>query len=606
MNVKLLAGMALAGVCAALAAEVRSPDGNVTVAVEAGQEALVWHAAYKGKPVLLDARLGMSLYSGVFRPLGHNTTKHESTWRPVYGERSSIPDNYNELVARFEDNATPYRPLEVTVRAYNEGFALRYRILGTGTFLFAFETTEFRFPKGAQAWEEHGTEGEYRKVPVEDIKSRCERPLTVELGGGRYAAVVEAANTDYPGMLLSPVRGKAGVLASDLGGPVEGTAPYATPWRLVLVGERPGDLLEHNYVVLNLNPPVEIEDTSWIKPGKAIREVTLSTEGGKAAVDFAVARGLQYVEYDAGWYGHEYDDASGATHVSLDPRHASGNGERGGLDLPAVIEYAKQKGIGVFLYVNRRALERQADQIFPLYEKWGVKGVKFGFVNVGPQQWTAWLHETIRKAAGSHLLVDVHDGHRPSGFSRTYPNLLTVEGVRGNEHMPAAQQNATLPFTRFLAGQADYTPCYFSRHIQTTRAHQLALAAVYYSPLEFLYWYDEPKDYHGEPELDFWAKAPTVWDDTKVVDGRIGEFITVARRSGNGWFVGSIAGGAALEVSIPLAFLTPGVAYTAYVYEDGATKTEVVRSERAVDAGTTVRVKLPAGGGHAMRIVPVK
>jgi alpha-glucosidase len=590
--------------CLAQPAEVRSPDGNLSVTLEAGPRSLLYRASYKGKPLLLDAQLGLTLYSGVYKPLGHTTSEHANSWKPVYGERASIPDVYHQLTARFEDKAAPFRPLEVTVRAYNEGLAFRYRILGSGPFLYYSESSEFRFPAGAQAWEEHGTEGEYRKVPVEAITSGCERPLTVDLGDGRLAAILEVANTDYPRMLISPVRASKGTLTSDLGGAVRGTAPYSTPWRLVLVADRPGALLEHNYLVLNLNPPSELKDTSWIKPGKVIREVTLSTKGGKECVDFAVKHGLQYIEYDAGWYGYEYEDQSDATRVSLDPRRVSSIPDHGGLDLQEVIRYAKERGIGVFLYVNRRALERQLDTILPLYQSWGVTGMKFGFVNAGPQEWTAWLHDAIRKAAGHHLMIDIHDQYRPSGFTRTYPNLLTQEGVRGNEHMPTAAHNATLPFTRFLAGPADYTICYYTDRIKTTRAHQLALAAAFYSPLQFMYWYDKPSAHGGEPETEFFAKAPTVWDDTKVIDGRIGEFVAIARRSGEQWFTGTISGDAPREVKLPLSFLTPGKKYTAHVYENGPGKNDVRMSTRPVDSGTLLTVALPAAGGHAMRIAP--
>jgi len=594
--------LAAVSACLAQPVEVRSPDGNVAVTLEAGAASLQYRASYKGKPLLLDARLRLTLYSGVFKPLGHDVSKHTGEWKPAYGERAAIPDNYNELRARFEDKAAPFRPLEVIVRAYNEGLAFRYRILGSGPVLYLSEQSEFRFPQGAQAWEEHGTEGEYRKVPVEKIAAGCERPLTVDLGDGRYAAVMEAANADSPRMLLSPVRGSRGTLATELGGAVRAVAPYATPWRMVLVGERPGDLVERNYLALNLNPPSEIKDTSWIKPGKVIREVTLSTQGGKECVDFAVKHGLSYIEYDAGWYGYEYEEASDATRVSLDPRRVGSIPNHGGLDLPEVIRYAKEKGVGVFLYVNRLALERQLDTLLPLYAQWGVKGMKFGFVNVGPQEWTAWLHEAIRKAAGHRLLIDVHDAYRPSGFARTYPNLLTQEGIRGNEHMPTATHNATLPFTRFLAGAGDYTICYFTDRIKTTRAHQLALAAAFYSPLQFLYWYDRPSAHAGEPETEFFDKVPTVWDETRVVDGRIGEFFTIARRRGGEWYVGSITGDSPRELTIPLAFLDAGKKYVAHIYENGKGKTDVVISTRPVDAGTVLKVALPAAGGHAMRI----
>ena len=176
----------------------------------------------------------------------------------------------------------------------------------------------------------------------------------------------------------------------------------------------------------------------------------------------------------------------------------------------------------MILYVNHLALEQQLDEILPLYEKWGVKGVKFGFVNVGSQHWTRWLHEAIRKAAEHQLMVDVHDEFRSTGYQRTYPNLMTVEGILGNEGFPSPVHNATLPFTRFLTGPADYTYCWYSPRLKTTHAHQLALSTIYYSPWQFLYWYDRPAMYRGEPALEYWKHLPTAWDETRVLRGEIG------------------------------------------------------------------------------------
>ena len=583
---------------------LQSPGGRLTAEVNLRGSALTYSVTYAGKPLLLEAALGLSLYSGRYTLAGQSTRANDSEWTPPYGERATIPDRYQELTVRLKDAAAPFRELELILRAYDEGFAFRYRIPGEGRLLFAQESSEFRFPPQALAWEEHGTEGEYRKVPVAAIAAGCERPLTVEYGGGLFASLTEAANAGYPRMLFSPVRGRPGTLVSDLGSAVEVVAPYATPWRALVVGERAGDLLERNYLIANLNPPQAIRDASWIKPGKAIREVTLSTRGGMAAVDFAAKHGLQYIEYDAGWYGPEGADASDATHVSLDPARVGNIPDHGGLDLPQVIDYARQRGIGVFLYVNRKALERQLDDILPLYRKWGVKGLKFGFVNVGPQAWTRWLHEAIAKAAANELMVDVHDAYRPSGFARTYPNLLTQEGVRGNEHMPTAAHNTTLPFTRFVAGPADYTVCYYTDRIQTTRAHQLALPVIYYSPLQFLYWYDRPSAYQGEPEIEFFDKVPTVWDDTRVIQGEIGEYVTVARRSGRDWFMGTITNEQPRELRIPLTFLEPGKKYTAHLYNNGSGKNDVLLETRTVTAADTIVAKLPSAGGQAVRLVP--
>lgn len=210
-----------------------------------------------------------------------------------------------------------------------------------------------------------------------------------------------------------------------------------------------------------------------------MREVTLTTEGGKALVDFAVKRNLQYIHFDAGWYGFEYDKASDATTVTLDPRR---NPKIDALNLKEVVAYAKQHGIGVMLYVNQRALQQQLDEILPLYKSWGISGIKFGFVQVGSQVWTKWMHEAVKKCADYGLMVDIHDEYRPTGFSRTYPNLMTQEGIRGNEEFPDATHNVTLPFTRFVAGAADYTICYYRQDFGRLNVEKIIMVFPVLSP----------------------------------------------------------------------------------------------------------------------------
>ena len=324
-----------------------------------------------------------------------------------------------------------------------------------------------------------------------------ERPLTIELGDGRFAAVTEARCVDYARMKLRRAHDRPHTLEAFLdaehgrAGKVSGRTPFTSPWRVVMVADSAGQLLEHNDLILNLNEPCALTDTAWIKPGKVMREATLTTAGGKACIDFCSRRGLQYILFDAGWYGPEGDGKSDAS--AVDPKRA------GLLDLREVIRYGKEKGIGVILYVNRRALEKQMDEIFPLYEAWGVKGVKFGFVNVGSQKWTAWVHEGVRKAAAHHLMVDIHDEFRTTGYQRTYPNLMTVEGIAGNEEFPTPAHNAALPFTRFLTGPADYTYCWYSDRLKVTHAHQLALSTIYFSPWQVLFWYDRPAQVPRRP-----------------------------------------------------------------------------------------------------------
>jgi len=375
------------------------------------------------------------------------------------------------------------------------------------------------------------------------------------------------------------------------------------------VAEKPGQLLENDDIILNLNPPCEIANATWIRPGKVMREVTLSTKGAKELVDFAAQHNIGYIHFDAGWYGYEYTVESDATTVTVDPRRNPVND----LDMPGVIRYANDKGIGVFLYVNQRALYKQLDQLLPLYKKWGIRGLKFGFVHVGSHRWTTWMHDAVKKCAGYNLMVDIHDEYRPTGFSRTYPNLMTQEGICGNEEMPDATHNTILPFTRFIAGAADYTFCYYyrkefghpERHIQNTAAHQLALPVVYYSPLQWMYWYDKPSDYQGEPELEFWDAVPTIWDDTKVVQGEIGKYVTIARRNGSDWFVGTITNNDARELKVPLDFLDKGKKYEASIYFDDPTvktRTKVGIKRMKVNSSSVIDAGLKASGGQAIWI----
>ncbi|MHC4888392.1 MAG: glycoside hydrolase family 97 protein, partial [Planctomycetota bacterium] len=595
---------------------LKSPDENVVVKfglknIAGKQNRPVYNVSYKNLPIVVDSCLGLAIKGAASLEAGFEIVKvakspHDTVWHPVYGERKIIRDHYNQLIVDLKERTEPNRQLQLTFRAYNEGAAFCYtlpRQHALKDLVISAEKTQFRFLADHITWVVYSAQGRYSKVPLSKVKNNCERPLTIQIGSGPFVSLAEARLVDYARMRLSPVQGQAYTLVSSLGSEVEAAMPYTTPWRVIILGDTPGDLLERNYLILNLNKPCAIKDTSWIKPGKVIREVTLTTNGGKACVDFAVEHNLQYVEYDAGWYGHEYNDEADATTVSVDPKRS-----KGPLDLHAVIDYAKKRGIGIILYVNRRAIERQLDEILPLYEKWGVKGVKYGFVQVGPQKWTKWLHEAVRKAAKHHLMIDIHDEYRPTGYSRTYPNLMTQEGIRGNECMPTANENLILPFTRMIAGAADYTICYYNNRIKTTHAHQLAASVVYYSPWQFLFWYDTPSKYQNELEIEFFEHLPTVWDDTKVINGKIGQYITIARQSDEEWYIGSMNGLNHQVLDISLTFLEKGKPYVAHIYEDAdlddKSRTHVRIKRFLVDSSTVLKADMPPSGGQAVRIVP--
>lgn len=604
---------------------VLSPDGKLEMQVTLRDGRPVYTVSYKGVPIVLESPLGITGWERNLTLTDVTVSSQDSLWRPVYGERSEIRDHYNRGIVRVAQANNPRKRMDIEVRAYDEGVAFRYIFLESGSYLHIDrEYTEFTLPEGTMAYHAAKAQAVYNKLPLKGWTEEAERPLVLELPGGLYACLAEAGVDNYTRtkFMLSP--DKANTIACSMYGFVDEIDPFATPWRVVMAAEKPGQLLENNYLLLNLNPPCAIAQTGWIKPGKVMREATLTTQGGLDLVDFAVKRNLQYIHFDAGWYGPEGSMASDATFVSVDPARNPVND----LDLEKVTAYANQHGIGVWVYVNQRALARQLDEILPLYQKWGVKGVKFGFVQVGSHMWTKWMHDAVRKCAEHQLMVDIHDEYRPTGFSRTYPNLLTQEGIRGNEEFPDATHNVTLPFTRFIAGAGDYTICYyrqdFNKHdaaahtnglpltkvIRTTSAHQLAMAVAYYSPLQFLYWYDRPSDSRDEPELEFFDRVPTVWDDTKVLEGAIGQYISIARRSGDDWFVGVMTNNDARTMKVALDFLPAGKKYTAHMHSDGGpetgTRTRVKVETRAVDSRTVLDAKLLPSGGMALWLEAAK
>jgi alpha-glucosidase len=329
-----------------------------------------------------------------------------------------------------------------------------------------------------------------------------------------------------------------------------------------------------------------------------MRVMTQNTQFAMENIDFAAKHQLQYILFDWKWYGDAFSFASDATKVAIPD-----------FDLPAIIRYAGEKGIGVWLYVNLQGLVAQSDSLFAVYRKWGVKGVKFGFVIPGSHRWTTWLQNEFKLAAQNQVMVNVHDDWRPTGEQRTWPNLMTAEGIRGNEEMPDATHNTILPFTRFIAGAADYTICYYDKRIKTTHAHQLAMAAVYYSPIQTLYWYDKPAMSHDEPELAFWDKIPTSWQESRALQGNPGDYITVARRSGDDWFVGTLNNDSARTITLNFDFLPKGKKYNASFYDDDATMpttTKVRVTNKVIASGMQVAVTLKAAGGQAIWLTPAK
>ena len=433
--------------------EVRSPDGNIKFDFSNGSgrsddRLPVFTVKINDRVILLPSFIKLNTQypgnEGAYRIIKTEKSSVSGKWINNFGERKAIPDNYNQVKIFTARGGTK---INFLFRSYNEGVAFAYEFpeqKGKDSVTITEESIGFSFPSDYPAWSAEMAQAKYSRVPLSKIVKGCERPLVIEFDSTLTIALAEAKLVDYARMKFEPDPTKDFSLKSRLDSEVHRALPFQSPWRVVMIGKNPGDLLEKNYTILNLNDACAIEDVSWIRPGKVLREVTLTTTGAKAAIDFTSSHNMQYMEFDAGWYGLETRAESDASAVNLDPARS-----KGPLDMEEIIKYAKSKNIGILLYVNRIALEKQIDDLLPIYQKWGIAGIKFGFVQVGNQKVTSWLHEAIKKAASYRMVVDVHDEYRPTGFARTYPNFLTQEGIRGDEESPSNSHTLTTMFTPY-------------------------------------------------------------------------------------------------------------------------------------------------------------
>lgn len=604
--------------------KVQSPDGKIVVSAGTdGSLPFSYAVSVDGAEVIRKSEIGFHVKGAQLPGKGATVVSSiisevKKSWKPLYGERSAVTDHYNLLKITLNEKNLPSGKCEITFRVYNEGVAFNctfFATHGNDSLLIQKETTSFNFLQNYDCWVSERAQSEIFKTKVSSITKSVDRPALVEAGDFKLA-IGEAKLVDFARMKLISGENENSLMAI-LDGEAVVKLPYTTPWRTIMIGRSEGELLANNFFYENLNDECAIADVSWIKPGKVIREVTLTTQGGIACVDFAAANGLQYVEFDAGWYGHEYDDASDATVVNVDPKRSPGP-----LDLQYVIDYGKSKGIGIILYINRRALEKQLDVVLPLYKSWGVKGVKYGFVQVGTQEWTNWLHKAVKKASENELMVDIHDEYRPTGFSRTYPNLLTQEGIRGDEESPSNEHTLKTLFTRMLAGAGDNTNCYYAPRVTEKmggHVSQLAKAVMIYSPWQFLYWYDRPDGSPGKkggagdsdgfiknhPELEFFKKLPTVWDETKILEGEIGQFATIARRAGDDWFLGSLTATEGHKITIDFGFLNSKGKYEAVIYShdpQNPSSTKIRIEKGKINSKTKKQFYIAANSGLAIRI----
>jgi len=627
---------------------VTSPNGKLAVTLTVGPApALI--VTLDGRTVAECPDLGLTLAEGarLGGPLGDGLVVKDGvrkmvdeSYDLVCGKRKRVRNRYNEMTLAYEEKAPPHRTFSLVLRAYDDGAAFRYVLPvqeGLETAVVMDENTRFSFPDGAEGWLldlgkfTTAYETNYREAPLAEVgpKNLLGLPLLVKVDDATWAAVTEADLRGFTGLYLSGEKGSPGTLAARLA-PLPGNKkvkarialPFASPWRVIMAADSPCRLIESD-IVTSLCPPQAIEDASWIKPGKAAWDWWSGQRvaGGKPGamdtdtilhyVDFAAENGLEYMLIDAEWYGkHNDPDEDITTPIAA-------------LDLPRVMAHAREKNVGILLWLYWRCLEKQMDAAFSLYGKWGVAGVKVDYMNRDDQEMVAFYERVVKKAAEHRLLVNFHGAYKPTGLRRTWPNLITREGALGLEYSKwsadfTPRHGVTLPFTRMLAGPMDCTPGAFRTlgkdtfkpvnppAAQGTRCHQLAMYVVFESPLQFLP--DYPDAYRGGTGLEFLKDVPATWDDTRALAGEPGRYIVMARRSGKEWFVGAMTDWEARDLRVPLDFLGEG-GYAAEIYSDPAgedadlsdAEFDVLEVERA----DTLGVRLAPGGGCAVRIYPL-
>ena len=638
--------------CAADDLAVTSPDGKIVISFALKSnpqpylpgERAYYRVSYGGIQVLADSPLGLDFEGAPaldhdFEITGTDRHAHDERWTNRFGMLRDVPDHYNQLRVSLREKQAPRRQLDLIFRAYNEGAAFRYflpqqsamekfTLMAENTgFYFAHDASAFALNKGRFNTD---NEGEYHRTDLKIIKpaSIINLPLLVEIPGGPWVGLLEADLTDYAGMYVGGVPGFSNALVSKLSpNPdrldrvVTGSTPKATPWRVLLINRRPGALIESNYLILDLSAPSALADTSWIVPGKAAWDwwsgdyaknvdfkPGMNTATMEHYIDFAAEHHLEYMLVDAGWYpAKEYSDPGNI--LTYVPE----------VNVPDIIAYGKQKGVKVLLWLYWGAIDKQMDAALDLYAKWGAAGIKVDFMNSDTQEMVNFYERLARKTAEHHLTLDYHGAYKPTGLRRTYPNLLTREGVMGLEYnkwsdRSTPEHNVTIPFTRMLAGPMDYTPGCFNNATreqfkardldpmcQTTRAQQMAMYVVFESPLSMVS--DYPEIYDHLPEMEFIDRVPTVWDETKVVNGEPAQYVTIARRQGADWFLGAMTNSSARDLEIPLGFLGAG-GFEAKIFADGPdadkVATSVAISKKQVKAGDKLTIHLAPGGGAAV------
>jgi len=627
--------------------ELRSPDGRNTVRVAIDGEGRPTYAVLRdGAVILAPSPIGLELDTDKIgyglAVTGADRREADDRYPIVLGRAAEGRDHYRELTVHFAETGQAPRRMDVVLRAYDDGVAFRTVLPvqpRTAAAVVRGEETEFRFPATPRCWGFNvgrfgsSHEGEFDPVAADRIREHNLFDLPFLCEAGRTAfAIAEADLTDFAGMYLTGRSdGGAGLrvrLSPTIDDPRVAVrsrvgSPIATPWRVVMLADRAGDLIGST-LLTDLSPPSRIADTSWIKPGlaawdwwngpsvRAVADVGTNTATAKAFVDFAAANHLPYAMIDEGWYAGA--GGGGVVRAGADVTRVVPQ-----LDLPEVIRHARERGVGIWLWANWRALDAQMEPALALYERLGVVGIKVDFMDRDDQWMVNWYDRLLEAAARHRLMVNLHGAFVPRGLTRTWPNFVTQEGVLGAEYNKwtrriTARHNVMLAYTRAMLGPTDYTPGGFRNtapasfairstlpFVQTTRTHGLALYVAYLSPVGMVS--DSPDTYADSPAgLDFVREVPTSWDETRFLAGEVGEWVAVARRKGRDWYVGVLNGDSARTVSLPLAALGP--AFRTDEWLDGGAPTELVARHRRIDTRRPLRLPLAGSGGAVMVLRP--
>jgi alpha-glucosidase len=623
---------------------LRSPGGQIEVTVRVGDR-LTYDVAVEGDRVMQDATLSLTIDSATLglAPQVRVATpgSHDGVVTPVVRQKAaSFRDRYAELRLACAGGYA------VVFRAYDEGVAYRWETaLPAAEVKVVAEEVALNFADNYTVYypEEEGffshNERHFLPRALGDLaaKNLASLPAVVDTGRVKIA-IAESDVIDYPGLWLHGTgqSGLAGVFppyplqekrSGDRDVRVTGAAGYLAvtqgtrtfPWRVLGIATRDADLVGNPLVYL-LERPSEIADPSWIKPGKVAWDwwnannlagvdfkAGINNATYRYYIDFAASHGLSYIILDEGWYklGNLLEQAPD-------------------IDVAALVAYGKQRNVGVILWVVWKTLDDQLQPALDQFARWGVRGIKVDFMQRDDQPMMNYYVKVCREAAARHLLVDFHGAVRPAMLTRTWPNLISTEGVRGLEWnkwsaQTTPEHDATLPFTRMFAGPMDYTPGAMNNATRTgfahvfdrpmsqgTRSHQLGLYVVFESPLQMLA--DSPTNYLREPEaMEFLSAVPTTWDETRPLDGRIADYVVVARRSGADWYLGAITDWTARELPVDLSFLPAGK-FELTEWADGPNADrradDCRKTVRTVTQATRLTLKLAEGGGYAARLRP--